>query len=134
MQHPIPETIVVVTEPLEGEALPRWEPLIRDAAALHPGRLVIDLRESPRIDPAAVVLLLQVHREVICAGGDLRLRAPAPAVREMLSVSRADQVLEIDEVVERLRLACRTARRHRSAPATPPGQRRTPLRTERARG
>lgn len=108
MQHPIPETIVVVTDPLEGDALRRWEPLIREAAGLHPGRLVIDLRESSRIDPAAVVLLLQVHRELIRAGGELRLRSPAPDVCEMLSVSRADQVLEVDEAVDGPRLTCRT--------------------------
>ena len=133
MQRPIPETTVVVTDPLEGEALRRWEPLIREAAALHPGRLVIDLRESPRIDPAAVVLLLQVHRELIRADRELRLRAPAPGVREMLSVSRADQVLEIDEAVDGPRLACRTTRRHRADPATPPGRRWTALVTEQAR-
>jgi anti-anti-sigma factor len=134
MPHPIPETIVVVTDPLEGDALPRWEMLIRDAAALHPERLVIDLRESPRIDPAAVVLLLQVHREVVCAGGELTLRAPAPDVREMLRVTRADQVLEIDAVAGGPGWACPTPRPHRPDPTIPPGQRRTVLLTERARG
>ena len=95
--HTIPETTVVVTEPLEGGAVERWGRLIRDAAALRPERLVVDLRHSPGIDASAIVLLLQVHREMVCADGALRLRGAPAGVRRMLSLARVDRVLDVED-------------------------------------
>ncbi len=96
-EHMIPETTVVVTEPLEGNAVERWGRLIRDAVALRPERLVVDLQGSPSIDASAIVLLLQVHREMVRADGGLRLRGAAARVRRMLSLARVDQVLDVED-------------------------------------
>jgi anti-anti-sigma factor len=96
-KHAIPETVVVVTEALEGAAVERWRRLLADVIALAPGRLVIDLRQAPRIDAAAIVLLLQIHRTMLRADGRLVLRAPPDTVRRMLSLGRVDHVLELDD-------------------------------------
>jgi anti-anti-sigma factor len=97
--HAIPETTVVVSGAMEGSAVDRWRRLITDAMALQPARLVIDLRDSPRIDAAAIVLLLQVHRTMVCADGQLVLRAPVPPVRRMLQLARIDHVLDFEEPI-----------------------------------
>ena len=96
-EHTIPETTVVVTEPLEGSAVDRWARLIRDAAALRPDRLVVDLQGSPSIDASAIVVLLQVHRDMVRADGRLQLRGAAARVRRMLSLARVDQVLDVED-------------------------------------
>jgi anti-anti-sigma factor len=95
--HLVPETTVVVSGPLEGSAVDRWRRLIADAMALQPARLVIDLRDSSRIDAAAIVLLLQAHRTMVCADGQLVLRAPVAEVRRMLQLARIDHVLDFEE-------------------------------------
>ena len=96
-EHTIPETTVVVTEALEGAAVARWGRLIGETLALRPQKLTVDLRHSPRVDAAAIVMLLQTHRAMVCADGRLTLREPAGKVRRMLSLARVDQVLEIEE-------------------------------------
>ncbi|BCJ48656.1 hypothetical protein Asp14428_01310 [Actinoplanes sp. NBRC 14428] len=96
-EHPVPEATVVVTEALDGPAVERWRDRLAAAAAARPARLVIDLRSSPRIDAAAIVLLLQLHREMIRADARLTLRAPVARVRRMLGLARVDHVLEVEE-------------------------------------
>jgi anti-anti-sigma factor len=95
--HTIREATVVVTEALDGEAVERWRDRFTEAAARRPERLVVDLRHSPRIDAAAIVLLLQLHREMLRADGQLTLRAPVERVRRMLGLARVDHVLEVEE-------------------------------------
>ncbi|MET0495608.1 MAG: STAS domain-containing protein, partial [Actinoplanes sp.] len=81
------ETTVVVTEALDGVAVDRWRALLGAAVAGRPARLIVDLRQSPRIDAAAIVLLLQLHRELIRADARLTLRAPGARVRRMLGLA-----------------------------------------------
>ncbi len=87
----------MVTEALDGAAVDRWRLRLAEAAALRPARLVVDLRRSPRIDAAAIAVLLQVHREMMRADGRLTLRAPVDRVRRMLGLARVDHVLEVEE-------------------------------------
>ena len=95
-QPAIPEVVVAVTGPLDGPAIDRWRRLIDDAVALHPARLVVDLSGSHHIDAAAIVLLLQVHRQLICADAQLVLRAPVPRVCRMLRLAHVDRVFDIE--------------------------------------
>ena len=120
-----PEIVIVVTEALDGPAVARWGPLITDAAAMAPARLVIDLTASPRIDAAAIVLLLQVHRRQVCVDGRLILRGPVPLVRRMLSLARIDRVFDIDDTGAQATIAARPALHRRSGahPASPPASR-----------
>jgi anti-anti-sigma factor len=96
-QHVIAETTVVVQEDLEGSAADPWRRLIADAAALQPARLVVDLRQARNMDAATLVFLLQVHRQMVRADGQLVLRSPSERVLHLLDVTRADQVLDIQE-------------------------------------
>jgi anti-anti-sigma factor len=96
-RHTVPEATVIVTEALDGPAVDRWRALFAQAAALRPARLVVDLRQSPRMDAAAIVVLLQLHREMLRADGQLTLRAPVERVRRMLGLARVDHVLEVED-------------------------------------
>jgi anti-anti-sigma factor len=87
---------VIITGALEGPALDGWRRLIGDAVAMRPSRLVLDLVETPSIDAAAIVLLLQVHRELVVADAQLVLRGPVPRVRRMLSLAHVDRVFDIE--------------------------------------
>jgi anti-anti-sigma factor len=91
------ETTVVVTEALDGATLERWRGRFRDALDRRPAQLIVDLRHSPRIDAAAIVVLVQLHRELIRADARLTLRAPVARVRRMLGLARVDHVLEVEE-------------------------------------
>ena len=93
----LPEAVVVVAGPFEGETVERWERLIVDTLFLAPRRLVIDLAACPALDAAAVVVLLRAHREMVRAGGRLTLRAPAGRAGRILRLSRVDQVFDIEE-------------------------------------
>lgn len=90
------ETVVVVTEPFEGAAVPRWAALISQAAAVCPRRLVVDLRGSAVVDAAAIAVLLRTHRDMVRAGGRLTLRSPVARVRRILHLARVDQVFDTE--------------------------------------
>lgn len=95
-EHTISETIVVVTEALEGPAVGRWRDHIAAAAEFAP-RLVVDLRRSSRIDADATVMFLKIHRAMVRADGRLLLRGPGEQILPMLALARVTQVLNIEE-------------------------------------
>jgi anti-anti-sigma factor len=95
MPH-IPETVVIVSEALEGAAVERWDRLIADAVALHPDSLVVDLRACPLVDAAALAVLLWAHRSMVAGGGRLTLRAPRDRVRRTLRLARLTHVFEVE--------------------------------------
>jgi anti-anti-sigma factor len=92
----IPETVVIVTEALEGDAVERWGRLIADAVALNPRSLIVDLRACPLLDAAALTVLLWAHRSMVAAGGRLTLRAPGGRVRRTVRLARLEQVFEVE--------------------------------------
>lgn len=115
MRSPMmPEIVVVVTGAFDGAAVARWGRLITEAVDARPGRLIVDLTDSPTIDAAAIVQLLQVHRQMVTADGQLVLRGPVARVRRMLSLARIDHVLEIEASAGEAGIASRA---RRSTPA-----------------
>jgi anti-anti-sigma factor len=92
----IPETVVLVTEALQGPSVERWGRLIADAVALRPYLLVVDLRACPLLDAAAISVLLGAHRAMVAAGGRLTLRAPVGRVLRTLHLARLEQVFEVE--------------------------------------
>jgi anti-anti-sigma factor len=92
----IPETVVIVSEALEGDAVERWGRLIADAVDLRPASLIVDLRACPLRDAAALAVLLGAHRATLAGGGRFTLRAPRDRVRRTLRLARLDQVFEVD--------------------------------------
>lgn len=94
----VPEVVVVVTGPFEGDAVEAWGRLITDAVAARPGRVVVDLAECVRLDAAAIGVLLGAHRDMMRSGGRLTLRSPSARVRRTLSLARAEGVFDIEIV------------------------------------
>ena len=93
----VPEAVVLVSEPLEDEAVGRWERLIGDAADIRPRQLVVDLQAVDRIDESAVVMLLRTHRRIMLTDGRLVVRGAQGRVRDMLRHGRVDSVLDVEE-------------------------------------
>lgn len=91
-----PEIVVAVTGPLTVSTVEAWSRVLTSATATPPSRLIIDLTACPRIDTAAIVTLLRVHRQMRRSGARLLLRQPVPAVLRMLYVARVDHVLEVE--------------------------------------
>jgi anti-anti-sigma factor len=91
----VPVVEVIVTEELDSRSVPRLTAILGEALELHPARLVVDLAECPRIDAAAVGLLVDTHRRVRLGGGLLTLRSPSARLRRILQLARADRVLHV---------------------------------------
>ena len=91
----VPVIEVIVTEELDAGAVPRLDARLAEALELRPARLVVDLAGCPRMDAAAIGLLLDVHRRVRRAGGLLTLRAPSARLLRNLELARADRVLHV---------------------------------------
>jgi anti-anti-sigma factor len=94
-EQEIPEAVVVVTEAFEGIAVERWSRLITDAVELRPRRLIVELRDSPNVDAAAIEVLLRAHREMVRGGGRLVLRAPSQRVRRVLQLAGLEHLFEV---------------------------------------
>lgn len=95
--------LFVVTEAFAGPAVERWGRRLAEAAARRPDRLVLDLRGCPRLDAAAIELLLRVHGLLLRSGGRLILRTPGDRVRRTLTLARVDHVLEVDDTLVEVR-------------------------------
>ena len=91
----VPVIEVIVTEELDFRAVPRLDARLAEALELHPQRLVVDLAACPRMDAAAIGLLVEVHRRARRAGGTLTLRSPSPRLLRNLELARADGVLQV---------------------------------------
>jgi anti-anti-sigma factor len=91
--------LIVVTEALDGLAVQRWSRLLDDAVARRPNRLTVDLSRSPRIDAAAIEMLLRLHRAMLTSGGRLTLRGPGDRVRRTLALARVEQVLDVEDLL-----------------------------------
>ena len=93
-----PEIVIVVTEALDGPAVPRWGSLLAEAVEVNPLQVVVDLTHCPSLDAAAVVHLLQAHRTLMRADGRLLLRRPPDKVRRILKLARVDHVLTVEQL------------------------------------
>lgn len=91
----VPVIEVVVTEELDAAAVPRLDARLAEALELRPAQLIVDLAGCPRIDAAAIGLLVDVHRRARRAGGLLTLRAPSARLLRNLQLARVDGVLHI---------------------------------------
>ncbi|MFI5496867.1 STAS domain-containing protein [Actinoplanes sp. NPDC051859] len=93
----VPELVVAVSGALAGSTVPQWSREFDRVARTGADRLVVDLSACPRIDTAAIVILLRLHRQMKRSGGRLVLRHPAPAVVRLFMVARVDQVLTVED-------------------------------------
>lgn len=86
---------ISVVQVLDVGGVPAFSELLDRVLALEPRELVVDLAGCESLDAAAINVLLDAHRRLWCADGVLMLRTPAPRVRRLLSLARADRVLRI---------------------------------------
>jgi anti-anti-sigma factor len=62
--------------------------------AEHCGRIVLDLRHVPSIDAEGVGELVALRQAVTARGAGLRVIHPAERVRQLLRLSRVDEVID----------------------------------------
>jgi anti-anti-sigma factor len=84
---------IVVSEPLGTAAVSRLGELCRDAVALRPAELVIDLTACHVLNASGIDLLVSVHRRLREADGRLTLSGLSPRLYRTLELARVDGVL-----------------------------------------
>jgi anti-anti-sigma factor len=78
---------VLVEYDLDISALPRLRDQLEDALRLRPDRLVLDLSRCGHVDAQAIVVLLDVHKQLYATGGRLVIRRASAAALRLLSLA-----------------------------------------------
>ena len=115
MDHQTPDTAPIMIEvtPLPGEVAVvrlagvldrKTAPLAREqiVATVAQGhkKVILDLSGVPHVDgPGVQSLAYSLHR-LRQAGGDLRIAAPTPPVKQRIAVARLDDVLPVHPTIE----------------------------------
>lgn len=90
------EALVVVVGGLTRSVLPRWRTAIERVLDTRPSRLVVDLSQTPIIDTDGIILLLNAHRRLVNAGGQLVIRSPGERIRQLFGLARVGGVFTVD--------------------------------------
>lgn len=83
-----------------GMRLREIEGTITDTAADGIERLILDLSGVEFIDSAGLGALMILYGNMKVRGGQFRLVAPSPRVRDVLTLTHTDAILPIDPTVE----------------------------------
>jgi len=86
---------VVIKDELSGRGSARLQEIMGEALALRPAQIVVDLSDCETLDAAALDVLLDTHRRMWRAGGQLTLRGPSARLQRILSLARVDHVFNI---------------------------------------
>lgn len=92
---------------LDAEACPSLRAALDAAIGRGAGRIVIDLAGLRYVASAGIALLVQVHKRMRTAGGDLQLAAAPDAVQEVLVVLNLSSLVPVQPSVEAAVLAPR---------------------------
>jgi anti-anti-sigma factor len=86
--------------PLHAETVDSFRSVMDQLKAGGRRNVVLDLRKVPLVDSAGLEALLDSLDEFRARGGSLKLLAPNPLVREILTVTGVEQFFEVfgDEV------------------------------------
>ena len=90
------ERTLVVHGELDARSLPRFCAELHEALAARPDRLVVDLRDCPFLEAAALSVLLEAHRTTAARGGELVLSGCTPRVLRVLSLTGLCRVFTRD--------------------------------------
>ena len=82
-------SIIRGNEPLNVHSLDEMAALIDECLANGQPRVVLDLEEVPLIDSAGITLLLDYQDRCSDRGGIMKLAAPSPLCRDILTVTDA---------------------------------------------
>ena len=107
----VPHVRVDITDELDLAGLPEVAHVLDRILALRPRELTIDLAGCRHVDPAAVALLLDVHRRLARQDGRLTLSNPHPRIRRILETSGLGAVPVVDTPPAPARRTGRNARR-----------------------
>ncbi len=80
----VPVVEVTVRGDLDAWSSGQVDQVIHEALTLRPREVIVDLAGCRAVDPAGVLLLLEVQRRVAYLGAVMALRSPAPHVVRML--------------------------------------------------
>ena len=83
-----------------GMRLREIESTISDVADNGVERLIIDLSGIEFIDSAGLGALMILYGNMKVRGGQLRLVAPGPNIREVLNLTHTDAILPVDPTLE----------------------------------
>jgi anti-sigma B factor antagonist len=88
-------SVLAPTTPLVGDVVDEFFAAVR--GALRPGRpmLVLDLQQVPHVDSAGLEALLDVQDELRARGGEVKLAALPPVVRDALRATRLIQQFQV---------------------------------------
>ncbi|WP_328474437.1 STAS domain-containing protein [Actinoplanes sp. NBC_00393] len=108
---------LAVTGELVLASAPRTAAVLDAVLPSRPRRVLIDLADCSSIDGAGIGVLLRAHYRLRRDGGRLTLLNPAPPVRRVLHLTKADTVLDIRELrpvagMTNRRLVVASSRRH----------------------
>ncbi|MFI7306095.1 STAS domain-containing protein [Micromonospora aurantiaca] len=92
----VPHVRVDITDELDLAGLSEVAHVLDRILALRPRELTVDLTGCRHVDPAAVALLLDVHRRLARHGGLLTLSNPHPRIRRILENSGLGAVPVVD--------------------------------------
>jgi anti-sigma B factor antagonist len=83
-----------------GMRLREIESTISDVAENGVERLILDLSGIEFIDSAGLGALMILYGNMKVRGGQLRLVAPGPKIREVLKLTHTDAILPVDPTLE----------------------------------
>ena len=88
---------LVVAEDLDDCSAARLRDRLEDALRMRPVRLVVDLSRCTAFDVTGLRVLLEMHCEVIRAGGQLVLRAPSDRVTQIVELTGLRGVFAVED-------------------------------------
>ena len=98
-QHPH-AAVVVLSGELDAHTATQLRALLAEQLLAGPGNLVVDLSELSFIDSAGLATLIAADKGTRRAGMKLVLAAPAPSVRQVLTITGIDAVLATADTVD----------------------------------
>jgi len=88
--------VVSVTGDVDLVSAARLREVLEDALRLS-SHLVVDVADVTFIDSSGLSALVQTHRQAADAGGSMTVRRPSPMLKRLLSITRLETVLVVEE-------------------------------------
>ncbi len=89
--------VVSVTGDVDLVSSAHLRTVLEDALGLS-SQLIVDVGEMTFIDSSGLSALVHVHRQAADRGVSMVVRRPSPMLKRLLSITRLDTVLVVDDV------------------------------------
>jgi anti-anti-sigma factor len=87
---------ITVSGELDLSTAPLLTELVERVAADHPDQVIIDMANVTFFCAAGLNALIQAHKTITGAGGQLVLRAPSPQTKRILTITGDDRLFQPD--------------------------------------